>query len=121
MLQVTIDNSRFTNNAADGVGIYNYTRVSIRDSSLSGNSNSGVSALSNAGSAVISMVNSSASMNTIEVQSGGGATACNIRLSGVSIFIHTTGLQIASNGTVTAAGNNTNTGSGLPNATLTLQ
>ena len=120
LVQVTVDNSRFNNNT-NGLRALDYSRFSIRNSAASGNSVAGFNASPSTGSAVISMANSTASNNPIGLQSGGGTATANIRISGVSLFINTSGIAVGSNGTVTSFGNNYNSGSGTPNATIVPQ
>ena len=117
LVQVNVDNSRFNNNT-NGLRALDYSRFSIRNSAASGNSVAGFNASPSTGSAVVSMANSTASNNVIGLQSGGGTATANIRISGVSLFINTNGIAIGSNGTVTSFGNNYNSGSGTPNATI---
>ena len=119
-VQVTLDNSRFENNM-NGVLAADFTQFSIRNSAAGGNSQAGFIALPNAGSAVVSIVNSTAGNNSVGIQSGGGSAAANVRVAGVSIFLNTTGFSPASNGTITSFGNNFNSGSGSPNASLPVQ
>lgn len=120
MAFVTIDRSRFENNT-NGVNANNYAKFSIRNSAASGNRNAGFLALSNTGGAVMSIVDSTSANNVIGLQSGGGSAATNVRISGVSLFINTSGLVPSTNGTIASFGNNYNSGSGAPNATLPLQ
>ncbi len=119
-VQVSIDNSRFDNNAI-GVSALDFTYFSVTRSQALGNSQVGFLAQANSGSAVMSMANSTASNNAIGIQSGGGSSPSNIRMAGVSVFLNTTGLMTGTNGLLTSFGNNYNSGSGTPNAHITQQ
>jgi hypothetical protein len=118
--QVTIDNSRFDQNA-NGVSALDYTRFSIRNSQAAGNSGVGFLAQANAGMAVVSIANSTSGNNNIGIQAGGGSAASSVRVAGVSLFLNASGFVIGSNGTISSFGNNYNSGSGAPNANIAPQ
>jgi hypothetical protein len=119
-VQVTIDGSRFDNNAV-GVSAQDFSWFAIRNSVASGNSQAGFQAKANAGTAVVSIANSTAGNNAIGIQAGGGAAVSSIRLAGVSIFLNVTGLATGSNGSIASFGNNYNSGSGSPSGTIAPQ
>lgn len=119
-VQANLDNSRFDNNA-NGVVALDYTRFSIRNSAASGNSGAGFLANPNTGPAVVSMANSTSGNNNVGIQSGGGSASASMRISGVSLFLNASGFVIGSNGTIASFGNNANSGSGAPNASMLLQ
>lgn len=120
LVQATIVNSRFENNT-NGVFAADNTRFAILDSVASGNSGAGFIAQPNAGPAVVSIGNSMAGNNGIGVQSGGGTASANVRVSNVSLFLNATGFAAGTQGVITTFGNNSNSGSGAPTATLPLQ
>ena len=93
-VQVTIDNSRFDNNAV-GVSAQDFSWFSIRNSQAGGNSQVGFLAKANTGTALVSIANSTAGNNATGIQAGGGAAPSNIRLSGVSVFLNVTGMTTA--------------------------
>jgi hypothetical protein len=119
-VQVTIDNSRFDNNAL-GVAAQDFSWFAIRNSEASGNSQVGFLAKANAGTALVSIANSTAGNNATGVQAGGGTAPSNIRLTGVSVFLNLTGLLTGSNGAIASFGNNYNSGSGGPNTSIAPQ
>lgn len=120
-VQITIDSSHFENN---GNGIYaaDFTRFAVRNTDASGSSaGAGFIALANSGFAVMSIVDSTTANNNFGIQSGGGSAPSSVRIANVGVLINNTGMVIGSNGSIASAGNNFNTGSGAPNATLPLQ
>ena len=119
-VQVSIDNSRFDNNAF-GVSALDFTYFSVTNSEASGNSQVGFLAQANGGIAAMSMANSAAGNNTIGIKSGGGSAPSSIRMSGVSVFLSTTGLMTGTNGVIASFGNNSNSGSGMPTAHIVPQ
>jgi hypothetical protein len=119
-VQVTIDNSRFDNNSV-GVSALDFSWFAIRNSQAAGNSQVGFLAQANGGTAVVSIANSTAGNNAVGVQAGGGSAASSVRLTGVSVFLNVTGLRTSTNGSIASFGNNYNSGSGAPNASLTPQ
>ena len=119
-VQVTIDNSRFDNNAV-GVSAQDFSWFAIRNSAASGNSQVGFLAKANAGTAVVSIANSTAGNNATGVQAGGGAAPSTIRLTGVSVFLNLTGVATSANGSIASFGNNYNSGSGGPTTTIAPQ
>jgi hypothetical protein len=118
--QVSIDNSHFDNNAT-GVAALDYTRFSIRNSQAGGNTQFGFLAQANSGMAVVSIANSTAGNNNVGIQSGGGSAPSSMRVTGVSLFLNTSGFVVGSNGTISSFGNNYNSGSGTPNGSITPQ
>jgi Right handed beta helix region len=120
LVQATVDSSRFENNT-NGVLAADNTRMAILNSVASGNSTAGFIAQPNAGPAVVSIGNSMAGNNGVGVQSGGGTASANVRVSNVSLFLNTTGFAAGTQGVITTFGNNSNSGSGAPTATLPLQ
>jgi len=119
-VQVTIDNSRFDNNAV-GVSAQDFSWFSIRNSEAGGNSQVGFQAKANAGTALVSIANSTAGNNATGIQAGGGAAPSNIRLSGVSVFLNVTGMTTGTNGAIASFGNNYNSGSGGPTTNIAPQ
>jgi hypothetical protein len=119
-VQVSIDNSRFDNNVT-GVSAQDFTRFSIRNSDASGNSQVGFLAQANSGMAVVSIANSTAGNNNIGIQAGGGAAPSSVRVAGVSLFLNASGFVAGANGTIASFGNNYNSGSGTPNASIAQQ
>jgi hypothetical protein len=119
-VQVTIDNSRFDNNAV-GVSAQDFSWFAIRNSEAGGNSQVGFQAKANAGTAVVSIANSAAGNNATGIQAGGGAAPSSIRLTGVSVFLNITGLTTGTNGVISSFGNNYNSGSGGPNTSIAPQ
>lgn len=119
-VQVSIDNSRFDNNAF-GVSALDFTYFSVTNSEASGNSQVGFLAQANGGSAAMSMANSAAGNNSIGIKSGGGGSPSSIRLAEVSVFLNTTGLMTGTNGAISSFGNTYNSGSGTPTAHIAPQ
>ena len=119
-VQVTIDGSRFDNNSV-GVSALDFSWFSIRNSQASGNSQVGFLAQANAGSAAVSIANSTAGNNAIGVQAGGGSASSSVRLAGDSLFLNLIGMRTASNGAIASFGNNYNSGSGTPNTNIAPQ
>jgi hypothetical protein len=112
-VQVSIDNSRFDNNAF-GVSALDFTFFSVTNSEASGNSQVGFLAQANGGSAAMSVANSASGNNAIGIKSGGGGAQSSIRMAGVAVFLNTTGLMTGTNGAISSFGNNYNSGSGAP-------
>jgi len=119
-VQVTVDNSRFDNNSV-GVSALDFSWFAIRNSQAAGNSQVGFLAQANGGTAVMSIANSTAGNNAIGVQAGGGSAASSVRLAGVAVFLNLTGLRTATNGSIASFGNNYNSGSGTPSASIAQQ
>jgi hypothetical protein len=119
-VQVSIDNSRFDNNAF-GVSALDFTYFSVTNSEASGNGQVGFLAQANGGSAAMSMANSAAGNNAVGIKSGGGSAPSSIRMAGVSVFLNATGLMTTTNGVISSFGNNYNSGSGVPNAHIAPQ
>ena len=75
----------------------------------------------NGGIAVMSVSTSTAGGNGTGLTSGGGTVLSSIRIANVSVFLNGTGLFEDTNGQIASFGNNFNSGSGTPNASLTQQ
>lgn len=126
---VSIVNSRFNNNGNYGVFAGDFARFSVNGSDASGNGTAGFIAQANAGDVVMNVSNSTANNNSVAtnpngagVQAGGGTAPSVLRLGNVVItsnFPH--GMVIGSNGTIFTFGENSNSGDGAPNMTITRQ
>jgi hypothetical protein len=120
-VHVSVSNSRFTGNSQAGVYAADYSRVTIWNSNINGNS-TGLLADAASGSTVISIADSMVTNNPGNgAQAGGGAGSSAIRLQHVSLFSNGTGFSEGTNGTIASFGNNYNTNPGAPNSTLTPQ
>jgi hypothetical protein len=120
-IRVSVSNSRFTGNGQAGINAADYSRVSIWNSNINGNS-AGLLANAATGTTVISIADSMVTNNPGNgAQAGGGAGSSAIRLQNVSLFSNGTGFSEGTNGTIASFGNNYNTNSGAPDATLTPQ
>jgi hypothetical protein len=117
-VQVSIDDSRF-DHSAFGVAAQDFSWFTIRNSQASGNSQVGFLARANADTAVVSIANSTAGNNATGIQAGGGAATYSIRLAEVSVFLNVAGLVTGTNGAIASFGNNYNSGSGVPTASIT--
>lgn len=117
-VSVTLARSRLFQNTY-GVFAGDFTRMSVRDSEASANSNIGFDAQSSAGTAELNISNSIAANNTqAGVVAGGGTTLATVRITGVSVFVNNGGIGIlvGGNGSVLSFGNNYNGGTGGPSA-----
>jgi Right handed beta helix region len=119
---VTIDKSRFENNAY-GVWAGDFSRFVIRDSDASGNSQVGFISQANSGDVILNAVNSTASNNIVTgIQAGGGTAFSIVRLAGSSILSNAVnGMVAGSNGSIVSIGDNYNSGSGAPTSTVSFQ
>lgn len=121
-VHATVSNSRFKDNAGSGIESGNYAKTTIRNSEASDNGLAGFLTQPNAGTSMLSIVDSLAANNTVAgVQVGGGTAPATARISNVSLFTNATGISIGSNGTVQSFGNNNNAGSGTPNGSIAAQ
>ena len=120
-VRVSVSNSRFSNNG-NGVFSGDFSTTTVSNSEASGNTLSGFAAFGNGGAATLNVVNSTATNNlTSGISAGGGAATAQIRMSNASIVSNGAGLVIGTNGTIVSFGNNHNTGSGVPNASMNEQ
>ena len=120
-VRVSVSNSRFSNNG-NGVFSGDFSTTTVSNSEASGNTLSGFAAFGNGGAATLNVVNSTATNNlTSGISAGGGAATAQIRMSNASIVSNGAGLVIGTNGTIVSFGNNHNTGSGTPNASMNEQ
>ncbi len=119
-VQVSIDNSRFNHNTV-GVSALDFSFLSVTRSQAFGNSQVGFLAQANGGTAVMSIANSVSGNNVIGLKAGGGSSPSSIRMTAVSTFLNATGLVTGTNGVIASFGNNYNSGSGAPNASIVPQ
>lgn len=119
---VLVSGSHFNNNTLNGIWAADFSRVTVRNTEASANANAGY--LSNAadGTATLNIIDSTAANNTVAgVQAGGGAAPSSARVTGVSLFTHSTGFSTLANGSISSFGNNYNAGGGYPNGTIAPQ
>jgi Right handed beta helix region len=110
--RVSITNSHFTNNS-NGIFSGDFSKTTVVQSDASGNALSGFVALGNAGPSTLNLIESTASNNGANgVLAGGGSNTARVRMTNVSTLGNTTGLSIASNGTIYSYGDNKNSGGG---------
>jgi hypothetical protein len=121
-LRVTIDKSRFENNTI-GVFAKDSSHFAVKDSDASGNSYVGFCALANGNSAVLDISDSLSANNlSYGVQSGGGASAAVVHLTGVSLLGNGVGGSvIGTNGSIVSFANNHNSGTGTPTSIIAPQ
>jgi hypothetical protein len=112
-IDASINNVR-VQNASFGVAAGNNSRVMIRGSVLSGNTQAGVEAEGPTGAVEVNLSDSVSSNNAIGVQNGGGTVT--IRMSNSDISFNTTGLS----GATFTHGNNRVTGNGSVGTAPTL-
>jgi hypothetical protein len=116
VVAITVSNS-ISKNSQFGIAAQDFSHVSIFNSEIAGNTSIGVQALINtSGAPTVDVFNSAIMHNGLGLFTG-PSTVANI--SGVAFFDNSTG--IVASGTVNSAKNNTNTGTGTPNGTITLQ
>jgi hypothetical protein len=114
-VSVDIADSRFDLGLL-GVFAGSFSRVTVTNSVVSGNSSAGFIASAAAGTAELNVTNSTSSNNVTGVQAGGGAAPATTRISNVSVHNNLNGLLVGANGTLKSFGNNFNSGSGAPTA-----
>ncbi len=120
-VRVSVSNSHFLDNS-NGVFSGDFSTTTVSNSEASGNAVSGFTAFGNGGAATLNLTNSTATNNlTSGVSAGGGSASAQIRMSNVTIASNSAGLVIGSNGTIISFGNNHNTGTGVPNASMNEQ
>jgi hypothetical protein len=117
LTSVAVNNSHFDLNTF-GVLAANFSRISVRDSTASSNSQNGFTASGAAGSPELNLTNSGAFHNAGSgIQAGGGAAAALVRATGVTLIGNPGGgFTIAANGTIKSWGNNFNSDGGAPTA-----
>jgi hypothetical protein len=83
----------------------------------------GFVARANSGDVILNVANSSAGNNaTTGIQAGGGSALSIVRLAGVSILSNAVdGMVVGTNGSIVSFGNNYNSGTGAPTATIAPQ
>jgi hypothetical protein len=119
-VHVNVSNSHFSNNQ-NGVYSSDYSKTEVRNSDATGNTQAGFIAIGNLAAVTLSIADSTTANNGTGVQSGGGASGSAVRVTSVSLFTNPTGFSIGTNGTISSFGNNSNAGSGAPNASIPLQ
>ena len=110
-IQATLDNVRMIGNGLAGIAASNGSRVTVRNSVASGNTNFGFFADGPGGASELNIENSLASANGIGVQAAAGGT---IRISNMHVTNNLTGLS--STGTFATYGNNKISGNGGGNS-----
>jgi len=115
-VSVDIDDSRFDLGGTFGVFAGSFSRVTVTNSVVSGNSSAGFIASAAAGTAELNATNSTSSNNVTGVQAGGGGAPATVRISNVTMHDNNNGMLVAANGTLKSFGNNFNSGSGAPTA-----
>jgi hypothetical protein len=120
-VRVSVSNSHFSDNS-NGVFSGDFSTTTVSNSEASGNALSGFTAFGNGGAATLNLTDSTATNNlTSGISAGGGSASAQIRMSNVTIASNSAGLVIGSNGTIISFGNNHNTGTGVPNASMNEQ
>jgi hypothetical protein len=120
-VRVSVSNSHFSDNS-NGIFSGDFSTTTVSNSEASGNALSGFAAFGSGGAATMNVVNSTTTNNqTSGISAGGGSASAQIRISNVTITSNSAGLVIGSNGTIVSFGNNHNTGTGAPNASMNEQ
>jgi hypothetical protein len=122
-VKATIENSRFTNNTV-GLDARDNSRVTIRNSAATGNTNAGLQAQPDAGTAEINAESVVASSNGIGIQAGGAAGVGAVHIANTMVYGNGTGIAIASGSSVVSFTNNMifgNTSAGNAPTTTPLQ
>jgi len=111
---VAVTNSIFADNTF-GVAAQDFSKVSVFNSEVTGNGNTGLQGIVTVGgTSTLEVYNSSVTHNTLGLFAGGLST---VNITAVSLFDNSTGIAIAG-GTVNTAHNNYNTTTGTPNGVL---
>ena len=107
LIKSAIDNTRLGNNGI-GLWAHNNSRVTIRDSEVSGNTNAGLQALADAGGATaeLNVESTTTTANGIGINSGNGSQQAIVRIASTMVYGNATGLSIASGSQVLSFGNN---------------
>jgi hypothetical protein len=117
----TVSDSHFENNAS-GLVAGSYSKVTVRDSTASGNSGAGFQALATSGPSSMSLVTSTTANNGGPgVQAGGSGPNATIRITGITDFSNASALSTTTGGGIYSYGNNYLTGAGAPTATIAAQ
>jgi hypothetical protein len=120
-VRVSVTNSNFSDNS-NGIFSGDFSTTTVSNSEASGNALSGFAAFGNGGAATLNLTNSTATNNlTSGISAGGGSATSQVRMSNVTVASNSAGLVIGSNGTIVSFGNNHNTGTGAPNASMNEQ
>jgi hypothetical protein len=120
-VRVSVSNSHFLDNS-NGIFSGDFSTTTVSHSEASGNALSGFAAFGSGGAATMNVVDSTTTNNqTSGISAGGGGASAQIRMSNVTITSNSAGLVIGSNGTIVTFGNNHNTGTGAPNASMNEQ
>jgi hypothetical protein len=120
-VSVSIDHSKFINNRQFGVFASDFSKFSIRNTTSASNGNIGFLAQAANGTAVINLVDSIASNNSIGVQAGGNTAPTTIRIGRMSLLGNPTGIVVGINGSVLSFGSNFNDGTGAPSGDISTQ
>jgi hypothetical protein len=110
-VQVVVTNSLFVDNTF-GIAAQDFSNVSVFNSEISGNTNTGLqSTITAGGTSTLQVYHSNAAHNSIGLFAGGSGT---VWISEVGLFDNTAGITLAG-GTVNTAHNNFNNTTGTPN------
>jgi len=101
-IKATLDNVRLIDNGDAGIAVSNGSRVSVRNSVASGNTNSGFYAEGPSGASELNLENNLANANGVGVSAAGGGT---VRISNMHVTNNGTGLS-STGGTFVTYGNN---------------
>jgi hypothetical protein len=117
----SLDNVRSENNGRSGVrAVDTSSDISVRNSVLAGNAESGFAADANSGHVVINIESSIASGNSLDGIEASSASS-TINMSNVTVVGNTTGLKTTNGGQIVSFWNNKitdNTTNGLPTKTI---
>ena len=110
---VDIRNSTFAFNT-NGVLAGNFSIVTATGSDASSNSQAGWVASAGAGTAVLTVADSTSASNNVAVQAGGAGATSTTNVSNVAMAGNNLGFNIGVGGTIKSFGNNTNLNGGSP-------
>ena len=117
---VQISDSHFSNNW-NGVEAGDASRVTVRNSDVSGNYNVGFLSDAEHASSYLSVTDSAATHNGVGAQAGDTGKVTWVRLSNVILIGNSPGIKVLSGGVVASWGNNHSGDNGTPNTPLTPQ
>lgn len=105
LVKASVDGSRFENNQV-GIWADNNSRVTVRDSVVSGNTFAGFQALPDVALAELSIEKSNSIGNGTGVRAGNGTVQSVVRMAATMVYGNGTGLSIAANSQILSFGNN---------------
>jgi hypothetical protein len=112
---VSVSGSSF-DSSSYGVVAGSFSKITVTNSSATGNSGAGFVASNATGTAELDVSNSMADNNGAGVQAGGNGGVATVRASSVSMFGNSIGFNIGPGGTLKSFGNNANINGGAVTA-----